>query len=421
MVRSCGEGSSGKVVEAGRSGQSILFQAITNPDDDARMPPNSSPLPKEEIDLIRKWIDTGLRESANSRSMVNARDLKFTPAASAGGKPDGPPAMPADLASVERPKLARPFPVLAMDSSPWAPLVAAADQDQVRFIHSETEKELGSLSFPEGEPHVIRFSRDGTVLMVAGGRPVETGLLVLFDVRTGERLAEIGDEIDVVLAADLSPDQRLVALGGSGRIVKVYSTTDGTLRYKLTKHTDWITAAAFSPDGTKLATADRAGGIHLWDARTGGILLNLAEHKGAVGALDWRSDSRLLASAGEDGRIVWWDVVDGFPAINKTNAHPPRRPAGTYGTIPNGVLAARFDRDGNLVTSGRDQVVRLWNSAGNERRAFKLDNGIPVSNAISHDGKAVISGDSSNKELLAFGTRPIEIIKSGELVEGLLS
>jgi hypothetical protein len=389
-------GSGGKVVEAGRSSQSLLFQAITNPDDDARMPPNSPPLSKDKIERIRIWIDAGLRESADSKSMVKARDLTFTPSAGAAGKPDGPAAMPNELPAVEAPQLMRPFPILAMDRSPWAPLLAVADQDQVRLLHTETEKELGRLAFPEGEPHVIRFSRDGAVVMVAGGRPVESGRVVLFDVRSGKRLAEVGDEIDAVLAADLSPNQRLVALGGSGRVVKVYSTTDGMLQYKLTKHTDWITAVAFSPDGRRLATADRAGGIHLWDANSGGILLNLAEHKAAVRALDWRSDSRILASAGEDGRIIWWDVIDGFPAINKTNAHPPHRPPGTYGVIPNGVLAARFDATGNLVTSGRDGVVRVW-GGGNEKLSFRVETGIPISNVITNNGKSVISGDSSGK------------------------
>ena len=42
-------GGGGKVVEAGRSSQSALYQAITNPDDDARMPPNSPPLAKAKI------------------------------------------------------------------------------------------------------------------------------------------------------------------------------------------------------------------------------------------------------------------------------------------------------------------------------------------------------------------------------------
>ncbi|MBC8289547.1 MAG: hypothetical protein H8E37_04435, partial [Planctomycetes bacterium] len=227
-----------------------------------------------------------------------------------------------------------------------------------------------------------------------GGRPVESGRVVLFDVRTGKRLAETGDEIDAVLAADLSPNQRLIALGGSGRVVKVYSTTDGKLRYRLTKHTDWITSVSFSPDGEKLATADRAGGIHLWNASSGGIVLNLTEHKGAVRSLTWRADSKLLASTADDGRIVWWDVTDGFPAITKPNAHPPVRPAGTYGRIPNGVLDGRFDPRGNLVTVGRDRMVRWWNPSGSPIKAIPLESGIPTSCSVSFDG-LVVTGDTS--------------------------
>ncbi|HET6879112.1 MAG TPA: c-type cytochrome domain-containing protein [Pirellulales bacterium] len=385
---------SGKVVEAGRSSQSVLFQAITNADADARMPPNSPPLPKEKVELIRQWIDSGLRESAGSKSLAKGSAFDFTPADTAADKPAGSPAMPQELPDVAVPEVKRPLAVLNLDASRWAPLVAVAALEHVRLIDTTSENEIARLAFPEGEPHVIRFSRNGAVLMVAGGRPVELGRVVLFDVRTGKRLAEIGDEIDAVLAADLSPDQRLVALGGSGRKVKIYSTADGALRYTIVKHTDWITAVAFSPDGTRLATADRAGVIHLWDAQTGGILLNLLEHKAAVHALDWRPDAKLLASAGEDGRIVWWNTADGFPAINKANAHPPHRPAGVYGTVPNGVLAVRFDADGNLVSSGRDGIVRLWATDGNEKKSFRIDSGIPISNATVYDKSSVVVGDS---------------------------
>jgi len=197
------------------------------------------------------------------------------------------------------------------------------------------------------------------------------------------------------MAADLSPDQQLVALGGSGKVVKVYSTTDGRLKYKIEKHTDWITAVAFSPSGEQLATADRAGGIHLWEASSGRVLLALNEHKSSVRALDWRGDSKMLASAGEDGLIVWWSTVDGFPAVTKANAHPPTRPAGSYGKLPNGVLTARFDRDGNLVTAGRDHAVRLWNTQGQERKAFVLPDSQPLSAAISFDTRTILGGDTN--------------------------
>ncbi len=389
-------GSGGEVVIAGRTSQSLLFKAITNPDDDARMPPNKAPIPADQIAVIQKWIDAGLREFSSSKSMVVARDTRFQPAANADAKPKIP-AMPGDLPEVKLPEFVRPLPILAMATSPWAPLLAVSGQEHVRLIHTETEKELGRLPFPEGVPHVIRFSRDGTVLMVAGGQPVVSGKVVLFDVKSGKRLAAIGDEIDAVLAADISPDQKLVALGGSGKAVKVYSTADGSLQYRIRKHTDWITAVGFSPDGARLATADRAGGIHLSDAKEGGIVLSLLEHKAAVRALDWRPDGKLLASAGEDGRIVWWDVTDGFPAISKANAHPPHRPPGTYGTIPNGVIAARFSPNGYLATAGRDRSVQVWSPTGVVVKKYQNESSLPISTALLPDGTGVISGDAKGE------------------------
>ena len=386
-------GSSGRIVIPGRASQSILLRAISNPNADARMPPNSPPLSDEKVATIRKWIEQGLRESATSRSLATSRDLAFEPSASAGHKPDAP-VMPELVPEFKNSPVYRPLPILALDSSRWSPLAAVAGQEHVRLIHTETQAELARIAFPEGIPNVVRFSRDGSVLMVAGGRPVELGLVVLFDVRTGKRLAEIGDETDAVLAADLSPDQTLVALGGSGRVAKVFSTTNGKQQFKLTKHTDWITSIAFSADGSKLATGDRAGGIHLWDTKSGGILLNFAEHKSAVRALDWRSDGKLLASAGEDGKVVWWDVTDGFPAINKANAHPPEREPGSYGKISNGVLSCRFSLDGHLVTTGRDRTVRVWDASGSQTNAFTLPTAIPVCSGFTHDGRLVISGDS---------------------------
>lgn len=388
-------GSGGEVVIAGRSSQSLLLDSITDPDDDSRMPPNKPPIPNEQIEMIQKWIDTGLRESSESLSMIKERDTSFKPTENAGANRPETPAMPTDWPSIELPETNQALPVLAMDTSPWAPLAAIAGQEHVRLVHTSSGETLGALPFPEGVPHVIRFSRDGAVLMVAGGRPVESGKVVLFDIKSGKRLASIGDEVDAVLAADISPDQKLVALGGTGKIVKVYSTSDNSLKYKIDKHTDWITSLAFSPDGTTLASADRAGGLHLWNAGGGGIVLTLLEHKQAIKAVDWRPDSKILASVSEDGKAVWWDVSDGFPAFNKSDIHTPKRPKGTYGHIPNGVLAARFSPNGNLATTGRDMTVKLWDPKANLVKKFQIEGGLPVSTAIAFDDSCVITGDVS--------------------------
>lgn len=394
-------GSGGQAVVPGRASQSLLYEIIVDPDDDIRMPPNKPMIPKQQIDLIQKWIDSGVRENSGSKSLVKTRDTSFSPmTSSTDGKPENP-AMPENLPEVDLPKTVRSLPVLTMATSPWAPLLAVAGQEHIKLFHIESKQQLGLLPFPEGVPHVIRFSRDGAVLMVAGGRPVESGSVVLYDVKSGSRLTSIGDELDAIIAADLSPDQKLVAIGGTNKVVKVYSTENRKQLYQIDKHTDWVTTTAFSPDGKMIATADRAGGLHLWDANSGGIILSLLEHKASVRALSWRADSKFLASVGEDGRVIWWDVKDGWPTINKNNAHPPHRPEGTYGTLPNGVLTASFGTNGNLVTAGRDQCVRIWDTKGKQIKSFKFEAGLPISAVLLNGGKNVATGDSLG--ILHFG------------------
>jgi hypothetical protein len=392
-------GGSGKIVQPGRASQSVLLDVLITEDEGARMPPATDPLPAEKIDLIRRWIDKGLLESASGKSMTAVRDLGFRPpdSDSDADRPTGAAAMPQNLPSIDPPKTNLPQPVLALDASRWAPLVAATDHEQIRLIDVETEQTIGRLLVGEGTPQVIRFSRSGETLLVAGGRPVQSGSVALFDVRTGKRLAELGDEIDTILAADLSPNQQVVALAGSGKVVKLVSTRDGSILHRLEKHTDWVTAIAFSPDGSRLATGDRTGAIHLWDTKTGGIVLNLAEHQAAIRSLDWRNDNRMLASAGEDGRIIWWDATDGFPAVNLPNAHPPTRPPGTFGVIPSGVLAVRFSVEGNLLSAGRDRTVRYWTPDGKLIKSYDVKPALPLSVAVSYNGQQLISGDSDGQ------------------------
>ncbi len=71
--------------------------------------------------------------------------------------------------------------------------------------------------------------------------------------------ARVGDELDIVMAADISDDNKWIALAGPQKMVRVYETLTGQLKYEQKKHTDWIYSVRFSPDGLLLATSDRAG------------------------------------------------------------------------------------------------------------------------------------------------------------------
>jgi mono/diheme cytochrome c family protein len=391
-------GSGGAAVVAGRPTKSPLYLSVAHEDGVAAMPPKGK-LTDAEIATIRAWIEQGLREKADDAGGLPARRTDFDPAAvpsTTAAAGSGPPPMPVRLPALDLPEPRRPHPVTAMAVSPRAPLLAVAGASRVLLFDTSARAALGALPFPEGTPFVLRFSRDGGRLLVAGGRHAQSGSAVLFDVRTGKRLTAVGDEADTVLAADLSPDQSMIALGGPGRVVKVFATADGRLLHKLTRHTDWITAVEFSPDGARLATADRNGGVHLWDSKTGGIALSLSEHKEGVNALAWRSDGKLLATGGEDGRLIVWDAADGWPVSDRTPHQPksegPVPPKGRKRT-GGGVLSVAFTPAGELVSAGRDRTVRLASAGGEERLLAGPLPALPTRVAAAADGRTVLVGD----------------------------
>ena len=399
-------GGSGEIVRPGRSAASVLYQVIAQETDGVpRMPFGQPKIPESEIAIIRDWIDQGLLADATSSPKGQiAQPLDFKPASS--NPPHGP--MPGNLPAVAMTQIAGAHPVTALAASPSAPLLAVAGHEQVDLLNLNTRSFLGALPFPEGIPYVLRFSRDGATLLAGGGRNVQSGRVVLYDVRTGQRISVIGQERDIVLAADLSPDGKMVALGGPSKSVKVFSVADGKLLYEIKKHTDWITALGFSPDGAFLASADRAGGIFLWQSQTGAIVVNLAEHKDSVTALAWRSDSRVLASGGEDGELVMWNVEDGFPIAIDTKTHLPKTTG--YGQPLSGVLNVDFTTDGRLVTAGRDRVIHIFGSDGKAQAATAPFGLMLTKAAATFDGKVIAAG-SYEGEIILWDGHMTEFVK----------
>ena len=263
------------------------------------------------------------------------------------------------------------------------------------LYHTETKALLGSLPFPERQPNVLHFSRDGALLLAAGGRGAHSGSAVVFDIKTGQRIIEAGKEAsDAILAADLSPDRALLATGGPDKLVRIYSTKDGKVQRTIKKHTDWVTALAFSPDGEKLATADRNGGLHLWDPKTGTILYTLAEHQARITSLTWRPDSLILASAGDDGKLILWDTAEGWAAKSFTPAEAKKDRPGRKTMLLKvpGVLCAAFSAEGRLAITCRDNSLRIFNANGTQTASAKDLPDIATVAAFTPAGQ-VLTGD----------------------------
>lgn len=377
-------GGSGKVIESGDPDSSTLYQLVTH-SEQPNMPPNAPKLPDAELGTIKAWIEGGALEAAGSVAAVMAKpkfEFKLDP--NSAGKPVGPPAMPENLTTEPVIVTPKPNAIVAMASSPWAPLIAIGGHKQVLLYQTTNHHLVGVIPFPEGTIHVLKFSRNGGLLLAGGGRGGQSGIAVAWDVKTGKRVFEIGKEYDSVLAADISPDHGLVALGGPSKVLRVYNTADGQLVYESKKHTEWVTAVEFSPDGVLLASGDRNNGLVVWEAVTGREFYDLRGHTLAISDISWRLDSNVVASSSEDGTVRLWEM-EGGTAIKNIAAHG------------GGVASVRFGKDGRLVTTGRDRITRVWDPAGAKQRDLEPFNDLALEAVFTHDSTAVIGGDWSGE------------------------
>lgn len=371
-------GASGEVLVSGDPDGSRLWKLITHQEQPV-MPPGGEKLPEDQLKVIRQWIEGGLLENKTSKPKPIKKTSVAAVEVDASGKPVGEPAMPERWFREPVVTSAHAGPVDVLGASPWAPLVAIGWQRQVSLYHAETHQLLGVAPYVDGAPRVVKFSRDGAVMLVAGGRRASRGAAALYDVKSGARIATVGDELAIALAADVSPDKSLVALGGPTKTVRVYRVADGSLAYELTKHTDWITALAFSPDGELLASGDRSAGLRLWQAREGYERNDLGGHKEAITALAWRDDAAVLASASEDDTVRLWSAAG--DDIKRVGAHG------------GGAMSVSFAKDGRFVTAGRDRKVKLWKPDGGHLADLTTMGDIALAARFTHDDSRVVASD----------------------------
>ena len=65
----------------------------------------------------------------------------------------------------------------------------------------------------------------------------------------------------------------------------------------------------------------------------------------------------------------------------------------SFGAHGGGVASVRFAKDGRLLTTGRDRVVRLWDQNGGKQREFEPFGDLALEAVFSHDESQVFAAD----------------------------
>jgi WD40 repeat protein len=150
-------------------------------------------------------------------------------------------------------------------------------------------------------------------LMATGS---DDGTVILRDYATKEMIQIYYFPVEgakgAILSVALSPDGRLIAMGGqdpkphSGpleHVPHVWSLKSQELLYFIRGHTQTVTAIQFSPVGHVLLTASKDGTACIWRASNGELLQTLDEPRIGVTAAAFSVDGERVILGYEDGTV----------------------------------------------------------------------------------------------------------------------
>ena len=179
----------------------------------------------------------------------------------------------------------------------------------------------------------------------------------------------------------ISPDDRLVAVGGASAIY----TMEGSLVSSIELKDDDVWSVAFSPDGEKLACGTDRGDIHVYDVKNGTLILGpLKGHQEWVCSMLWSRDGSRLFSASWDKTIRSWNSDTGEQIGQPRTGHT------------DWVHCLSLSPDGSILASaGDDKTVRFWDATS----------GHPIGQHLQHDHLVYAIGFSPSGESVASAGR----------------
>ncbi len=400
----------------GHSDDSYLITALTATDK-KRMPPKESgaPLPKNQIELIERWIEQGAKLDAGLKpdsDLLRELRLRWTP-----------PTPPASY----------PYPVTitAIAFTPDNKKVVVSGHHELtvwdvangkleKRIYTRARRAMAMVFLPDGK------------LAVAGGRPGEEGDVRIYDINgpqvknlngiailDGVRdknvmLKQLLDADDEVLCLALSADGKKMASGGCDRLVHVWDLSGGYANIKelppIENHADWVFGIAFTPDGKRLATASRDKTAKLWDIDAKESILTFPDHQNPVYAVAIKRDGTVGYSVGEDNQLRSWKAAAEGKQI---------RTSGGHGRVI--LKLVTHPKQPLLATCSADQTVRLWNADnGAAVRTLSGHADYVYAIAMSPDGNQIASG-SFDGEVRIWNVKDGSLVKSFNASPGVPS
>jgi WD40 repeat protein len=191
-------------------------------------------------------------------------------------------------------------------------------------------------------------------------------------------------------AAKFSPDGNILAFGSFDGSVDLYQNNGKLIARLVGLKTSEIRGLSFSPDGNRIASAGKGKSVRIWDIRTGKLISKFYAHEDDIFRVNFHPDGRRLLTGSKDGIVKLWDSDRGVEllTLNPKNVgnNSPNKESGA-------IQDTSFSPDGNLIVTAKNTTIALWDLQGNL-----------LASAIAHDQELYgVKFHPNGKQLLTSG------------------
>ncbi len=256
----------------------------------------------------------------------------------------------------------------------------------VSEVNGRARHEMRQLWAGEVEDWATCLSWSNDAMLCAVG--TASGVVKLFDGRTGVVHATLDAHPGGVLDLAFSPNKRLLVTAGQDGQAKLWNAESGKLVATLPGKSGWVERVAWSPDGKTIATASGKT-VRLWTSRGepavetephestvtgvafsrkgtdlatacyGGVRVfkiasGKSKHyawKGSLVSLAWSPDDRVIACGAQDCSIHFWRLPSGKDSFMQGYRSKPK--------------ALAWSTDSMLLATGGESIITIWNFGGN--------------------------------------------------------
>jgi WD40 repeat protein len=263
--------------------------------------------------------------------------------------------------------------------SPDGTRVATVFGHEIRLFDANSGAWVGS-PIQIAEPvHAVRFSGDGTRLLIISGDESQDadsikskpGVVQLREIATGKVVGQSMKHEQAVKTAEFSPDGRWIVTASDDGTARIWNASTGTPTNRVLRHLGRVHMASFSPDSQRITTASEesdwkravhSGLFQVWHATTGAKIGAVMHVEGYALSASFSADGNQIVTGHqvwrENGYAQLWDAHTGKALTEPVMDQPGNNTASGDGKA---LIVAEFSPDGkHLLTASRTGSASIW-------------------------------------------------------------